>query len=254
MLDQSFQLTGSGYISYSTVGSANLSIDRPNAAPNSGYTIIRSGIAPGSLVFVYDGCSPADKKLPSVPYLGTLNNDAAIQWNGPQPPSLADCIPPSTAKLEYFAEVFEFLATKTREATATGNASVDDKAFIDLNSADIQAIIDSLEAKIAQTSDPKMKQQYLDAVTVYRWVQSTVNTIGLGALGSTISAYMILNPTTAMPYIAAAGITTGFLVVINGVVEIAIKAVDVADAKACLANYQASHEITSECRKILMLP
>lgn len=248
--DEFFQMTSAGYISYSTTGKTKLDVNLPNGILPIGFTLTRSGALPGSQVFVYDSCTPADPKVPSVPYLGTTNADGSIAWKGPQPPSISNCIPAST-KLSYFAQVATVLEARARNILRTGNPAIDNKDIGSLDNADINAIVSHLESQAATSNS---KQSLLDLVTVLRGIQGAFGLGGAVAtsiMGNGLSAY--LKGAELGVEFSVGGIAVIVSGVVVGVVELTIEAQQHVDQyKACQNDGKAWDQKSSDCQKLLM--
>jgi hypothetical protein len=248
ILDQFFQITKQGYVSYSITGKQKLDINQPNGILSTGYTVTRSGATKGSLVFVWDGCSPADPNSPSTPYAGTLNSDGTIGWKGPQPPTLASCTP-SSDRLAYFADTLKILGSKTHEVLRTGNAAIDDKDVLNLSNSDIDTIVNSLEAQIAQTNTPD-RQQLLDIVTTLRVIQASFGTVGLGVISNGISSFLKGGLLAAGAPELAVG--AGIAVIGGLLVEVIVEnQTDFNKWDACINAYIKDGKSTPDCKEIL---
>jgi uncharacterized protein YcfJ len=249
VLDQFFQLTKQGYVSYSITGKQKLDINQPNGILSTGYTVTRSGATKGSLVFVWDGCSPADPNSPSTPYAGTLNSDGTIGWKGPQPPTLAGCTP-SSDKLAYFADTLKVLGSKTHKVLRTGNPAIDNKDVMNLSNSDIDAIVNSLEAEIAQTKTAD-RQKLLDVVTTLRIIQGGIIAVGTSVFGNGISA-IVTGGLVASGAGELLAVGAGIAVIGGFIGEEIVETVKLGQYHDCVEALARNGESTSECKKTFM--
>jgi hypothetical protein len=131
----------------------------------------------------------------------------------------------------------------------TGNAAIDDKDVLNLSNSDIDTIVNSLEAQIAQTNTPD-RQQLLDIVTTLRVIQASFGTVGLGVISNGISSFLKGGLLAAGAPELAVG--AGIAVIGGLLVEVIVEnQTDFNKWDACINAYIKDGKSTPDCKEIL---